>query len=50
MMGYEPRAPPLVISDTVIPAVETRLKALSAACDEALAAHELARQVMAART
>ena len=50
MMGYEPRALPSVISDTTIPVVKTRLKTLSAACDEALAAHELARQVMAART
>ena len=50
MMGYEPCALPSVISDTTIPTVETRLKALSAACDEALVAHELAHQVMAART
>ena len=50
MMGYEPRALPSVISDTTIPAVETRLKTLSTARDKALAAHELARQVMAART
>ena len=50
MMGYEPRALPSVISDTTIPAVESRLKTLSDARDEALAAHELARQVMAART
>ena len=50
MMGYEPRALPSVISNTTIPAVESRLKTLSAACNEALAAHELARQVMAART
>ena len=46
MMGYEPRALPSVIADTSIPAVETRLKTLSAAHNEALAAHELARQVM----
>src|SRR6266702_1355635 len=50
MMGYEPRALPSVISDTSIPAVETCLKTLSAARNEALAAHELARQTMAART
>ena len=50
MMGYEPRALPSVISDTTIPVVETRLKTLSATRDEALAAHKLARQVMAART
>ena len=42
MMGYEPRALPSVIADTTIPAVETRLKTLSAARNEALAAHELA--------
>ena len=50
MMGYEPRALPSVISDTSIPAVETRLKTLSAARNEALAAHELARQVMTAHS
>ena len=50
MMGYEPRALPSVISDTSIPAVESRLKALSAARNEALAAHELARQVTTARS
>ena len=46
MMGYEPSALLSVISDTSIPAVEARLKTLSAARNEALAAHELARQVM----
>ena len=46
MMGYEPRALPSVISDTSIPTVESRLKTLSAAPNEALATHELARQVM----
>ena len=50
MMGYEPRALPLVISDTSIPTVESRLKTLSAAHNEALAAHELARQVMSSRS
>ena len=39
MMGYEPRPLPLVISDTTIPAVETRLKTPSAARNEALTAH-----------
>ena len=39
MMGYEPRTLPSVISNTTIPAIETRLKALSAARNEALAAH-----------
>ena len=50
MMGYEPCALSLVISDTTIPAVETRLKTLSATRNKALAVHELARQVMVART
>ena len=49
MMGYEPRALPSVIADTSIPAVESCLKSLSAARNEALAAHELARQVMSSR-
>ena len=49
MMGYEPHALPLLISDSSIPAVESRLKSLIAARDEALAAHELARQVMSSR-
>ena len=42
MMGYEPHALPSVISNTSIPTVESCLKTLSAACSEALAAHELA--------
>ena len=46
MMGYEPCALPSVIADTSIPAVEFCLKTLSAARNEALAAHELAQQVM----
>ena len=50
MMGYEPRALPLVIADTSIPAVESRLKTLSAARNEALTAHELARQVMSSHS
>ena len=50
MMGYEPRALPSVISDTSIPAVEAHLKTLSAARNEALATHELARQVMSSRS
>ena len=48
MMGYKPRALSLVISNMVIPAIETHLKTFSAARNEALATHELARQVMAA--
>ena len=50
MMGYEPRALPLVISNTSIPTVDTCLKTLSTTCDEALAAHKLAQQVMNARS
>jgi hypothetical protein len=47
MMGYEPCDLPSVITDTSLPAVETRLKTLYAARNEALAAHELTHQVMA---
>ena len=50
MMGYEPHALPSVISDTSIPAVESCLKTLSAIHNEALAAHELAQQVMMTRS
>ena len=50
MMGYEPRALPSVIANTPIPTVETRLKTLSAAHNEALAAHELAQQVMSSHS
>ena len=42
MMGYEPHALPSIIQNSTIPAVETRLKNLTAAQNEALAAHELA--------
>ena len=42
MMGYEPHALPSIIQSSAIPAVETRLKNLTAARNEALAAHELA--------
>ena len=49
MMGCEPHALPSVISDMSIPAIETCLT-LSATRNEALAAHELAHQVMAACT
>ena len=49
-MGFEPHALPSVISDTSIPAIETCLKTLSTACDEALAVHKLAQQVMAIHT
>ena len=50
MMGYEPHALPSVIADTSIPAVESHLKTLSAARNEALAIHELARQVMSSHS
>ena len=50
MMEYEPCALPSVIADTSIPTVDSHLKTLSAARNEALAAHELARQVMSARS
>ena len=50
IMGYEPVSLPNVLPSSPLPAVEERLKALQAARLEALAAHELARQTMAART
>ena len=50
MMGYEPHALPSTIQNSAIPAVETRLKNLTAAQNKALAAHELAQQVMATHT
>ena len=42
MMRYKPHALPIVIPTTSISTVETRLKQLTGARDEALAAHELA--------
>ena len=42
MMGYKPHALPSIIQNFTIPTVETRLKNLTAAQNEALAAHELA--------
>ena len=50
MMGYELHALPSIIQDSTIPAVKTRLKNLTAAQNEALAAHELVQQVMATHT
>ena len=50
MMGYEPGPLPNVLPSSPLPAVEERLKALQAARLEALTAHELTRQTMAART
>ena len=49
-MGYKPVPLPNVLPSSPLPAVEEHLKALQAACLEALVAHELARQTMAART
>ena len=49
MMGYNPCAIPSVYPSTPVPAVETRLELLKKVCEEALAAHELARQRMAER-
>ena len=46
MMAYEPHALPSFISNSSIPAVESCLKSLVTAQDEALATHELACQVM----
>ena len=50
MMGYKPHALSSVIPNSAISAVKTRLKNLTVTQNEALAAHELAWQVMAART
>ena len=49
MMGYNPRAIPAVVPKTTVPAVEERLENLEKARQEAMAAHELARQRMAER-
>jgi hypothetical protein len=50
MMGYEPKDIPLAFERTNIPSVETRIKELERAREEALAAHELACQLMAQRS
>ena len=49
-MGYESHALSSIFHNSTIPAIENRLKNLTATWDEALAAHELAWQVMAACT
>ena len=49
MMGYEPIALPITYPKSNVPAVEQRITALQCTCDEALATHELARQLMAER-
>ena len=46
MYGYEPRPLPSVISETLIPAAEDRIKELSEARKEAVAAHDLAHKAM----
>jgi hypothetical protein len=49
MMGYHPVALPQVMEKSDFPAVEDRLHELQKAREEALAAHELARQTMRQR-
>ena len=50
MMGYEPRDLPVAFDRMNIPTVEVRLCTLKEARNEATAAHELARQKMAAHS
>lgn len=50
MMGYEPVLLPRILPSSPLPVIEEHLKVLQAACLEALAAHELPRQTMSART
>ena len=49
MMGYEPITLPIAYPKSNFPAAEQRIAALQRARDEALATHELARQLMAER-
>ena len=46
MMGYDPTFIPIAYPKTNVPLVQERITELQKARDEALAAHELARQVM----
>ena len=46
MYGYEPRPLPSVISETLIPVAEDRIKELSEARKKAIAAHDLACKAM----
>ena len=46
MIRYEPCVLPSLISNSSIPIVEVHLKSLDATQDEALAAYELAHQIM----
>lgn len=50
MMGYEPRDIPLIYDKSDVMTADDRMKQLTKARDEALAAHELARQTMANRS
>jgi len=50
MMGYEPKDIPLVFDRTNAPTAEQRVKTLKETRNEAAAAHELARQMVAERT
>jgi hypothetical protein len=49
-MGFKPRDIPLAFEKTDVPTTEMRIKGLKEARDEALAAHELARELMAQRS
>ena len=46
MLGYEPQAIPSIIETTHLPALEDRLRNLDTSWKEALAAHNLAQQLM----
>ena len=50
MMGYEPRDLPVAFDRMNVPTAEERLHTLKEARNKAIAAHELARQKMAARS
>jgi hypothetical protein len=50
IMGSNPRVMPLAYPKTNVPAAEQRISQLLRAREEALATHELTRQMMAART
>jgi hypothetical protein len=50
LYGYQPPAIPTALGDINLPSVEKRMKALEHARNEALAAHELARARMKARS
>ena len=49
MLGYNPKSIPSIVPKTDVPAVAERLAELTKAREEALAAHELARQIMRER-